>query len=247
MRTALAGAGERLLVLPCANQFGIAGEEDVGHLPAVEVGRAGVDGRGDQALLETVGQGGGLVGKHAGDEADDAVREEGRRNLPAAHYEVAHGDLAGDEVFADAFVNAFIVTAQDEDVFLEGQFVGDSLVQDFPVRGHVDDLVVVALGLELLHHAEHRLDHHHHARVPAVAIVVHRQTRAEAVLAEVVDMDFHQPLFDGAAGDGMAQRTLQEFRYDGEDIDAHAFSFQSCKCNTYCGNFVIFACLYVKL
>ena len=144
-------------------------------------------------------------------------------------------------MFADALVDAFVVAAQDDDVLLEGKLVGDALVQDLAVRGHVDDLVVVPLGLQFLDHPEHGLHHHHHAGVAAVAVVVHGQARPEAVFAEVVDMDFHQAFLDGPARDGMAQRALEEFRYDGEDIDAHAFSVRSCKCNIYCRKNVIFA------
>ena len=55
--TAFAGAGEGLFVLPGLDELGIAGEQDVRDLPAVELGGTGIDGRGDQAVLEAVGQG----------------------------------------------------------------------------------------------------------------------------------------------------------------------------------------------
>ena len=224
MRSSFLGALEGLFVLPGLDQFGIAGEKDIGDLPAVELGRTGIDGRGDQAVLEGVGQGRCLVGQDAGDEADDAVREKGCGNLAAADDKVAHGDLARHQMFADPFVNALVMSAEDDDVLLEGQFVGDALIQDFPVGGHVDDLVVMPFGRQFLDHPEHRLHHHHHAGVSTVAVVVHRQARSQAVLAEIVDMDFHQAFHDGAARNGMAQRTFEQFRNHGEDIDAHGFS-----------------------
>ena len=232
---------EGLLVLPGLDELGIAGEEDVVNLPAVELGGAGVDGRGNQAVLERVGEGGGLVGEYARDQADDAVREEGGRNLAAADHEVAYGNLPRHEMFADALVYPFVVAAQYDNVLLEGQFVGDALVQDLAVRGHVDDLVVIPFGFQFLDHPEHGFHHHHHAGVAAVAVVVHGQARSEAVFAKVMDMDFHQAFLDGPTRDGMAQRTLEELRNDGEDIDAHAFSVRSCKCNIYCRKNVIFA------
>ena len=222
--TALAGAGEGLFVLPGLDELGIAGEEDVGDFPAVEFGGTGIDGRGDQAVLETVREGRRFVGQDAWDEADDAVREEGGGDLAAAYDEIAHGDLPGDEVFADALVDAFVMAAEDDDVLLEGQFVGDALVQDLAVGGHVDDLVVLPFGAQFLDHPEHRFHHHDHAGVTAVAVVVHGQARPQAVLAEVVDMDFHQAFLDGPAGNGMAQRAFEQLRNHGEDIDAHGFS-----------------------
>ena len=222
--TAFAGAGEGLFVLPGLDELGIAGEQDVGDLPAVELGGTGIDGRGDQAVLEAVGQGRCLVGEDARNEADDAVRQEGGGNLAAAHDKVAHGDFPGDEVLADALVDSLVVAAQDDDVLLEGQFVGHPLVQDFAVGGHVNDFVVIPFGTELLDHPEYRLHHHDHAGVAAVTVVVHGEARPQAVLAEVVDMDFHQAFLDGPAGNGMAQRTFEQLRNHGEDIDAHGFS-----------------------
>ena len=222
--TALAGAGEGLFVLPGLDEFGIAGEEDVGDFPAVELGGTGIDGRGDQAVLETVGKGRCFVGQDTRNEADDAVREEGGGNLAAAYDEIAHGDLPGDEVLADALVDSLVMAAQDDDVLFEGQFVGDTLVQDLAIGGHVDDLVVLPFGAQFLDHPEHRFHHHDHAGVAAVAVVVHGEARPQAVLAEVVDMDLHQAFLDGPAGNRMAQRTFQQFRNHGEDIDAHGFS-----------------------
>ena len=129
--TAFAGAFDGFLVLPGADEFGVSAEEDVRDLPAVELGRARVDGRGDKAVLKGVGQGRCLVGEHTGDEADDAVGQECRRDFAAAYHEVSHGDLAGDEVFADALVDALVVAAQNDDVLLEGELVGYALGEDF--------------------------------------------------------------------------------------------------------------------
>ena len=216
-----------MFVLPGLDELGIAGQEDIGNLPAVEFRGTGIDGRGDQAILETVGKSRRLVGQDAGDEPDDAVGQEGGRDLAAAHDEIAHGDLPGDEVFADAFVNALVMAAQDDDILLEGQLVGYSLVQDLPVRSHIDDFVVVPFRPQFLDHPEHRLHHHDHAGVAAIAIVIHGEARPEAVLAEVVDVDFHQAFFDGPARNGMTERAFEQLRDDGKDIDAHGFSLSS--------------------
>ena len=46
------GALEGLGVLPGLDFFGVAAQQHVGHLPAVEFGRAGIDRRGQKAVLE---------------------------------------------------------------------------------------------------------------------------------------------------------------------------------------------------
>ena len=47
-----AGAGEGLVVLPLGDAGFVAAEEDVGDAPAVVVGRAGVDRRLEEVVLE---------------------------------------------------------------------------------------------------------------------------------------------------------------------------------------------------
>ena len=199
MGAALTRALDGLLVLPGADQLGIAAQEDVGDFPAVVFGRAGVDRGSDEAFLEAVAEGRGLIGQGAGDEADDRIGEKGRRNLAAADDEVADGDLAGHEVLADTFVDAFVVAAEEDEVLLEGKLVGDGLGEGLTVGGEVDDLVVGALGGELLYHFEDGLHHHDHAGIAAIAVVVDRLAGAETVFADVVDADVDEAFLDGAA------------------------------------------------
>ena len=79
----------------------------------------------------------------------------------------------------------------------------------------------MAFRLELLYHPVDRLDHHHHAGVAAVAVVVDVFPGADAVFAQVVDMDLHQAFFNGPSDYGVAQRAFEQFGYDGQDIDSH--------------------------
>ena len=49
---------------------------------------------------------------------------------------------------ANTLVDAFVVACEDDEVALEGEFVGDVLVESFAVGRGEDDLIVVALGLQ---------------------------------------------------------------------------------------------------
>ena len=110
------------------------------------------------------------------------------------------------------------MAAEDDDVLLEGKLVGHALVKDLSIRGHVDDFVVMALRGELLDVVEHRFHHHHHAGVSAVRIVVHCEARPQAVFPQIVHVDLYQSLLDGAAGNGVAERAVQQLRHHGEDV-----------------------------
>ena len=110
------------------------------------------------------------------------------------------------------------MAAEDDEVLLEGKLVGYALGKDFPVRGHVNDLVVRALGLQIPDAVEHRFHHHHHAGVSAVGIVVHRLAAPQSVLPQIMDVNLCKALFDGPGRNGKTQRTFQQFRNHADDV-----------------------------
>ena len=121
----------------------------------------------------------------------------------------------------DTVVYSLVVTAEDDEVLFEGQFVGYALIEHFAVGGHVNDLVVFPLGLELGYHPENRFHHHHHTGIAAIAVVVHALPRPEAVFADVVHMDFDVSLLLGSLDYGMVERAVKQLRYYCEYIDPH--------------------------
>ena len=124
-------------------------------------------------------------------------------------------------MLADAVVDTLVVTAENHQVFLAGELIGEGLRQLFAVGRGEDDLVVRALGLELFHQVENRFDHHDHAGIAAETVVVGLAVAALAVIADVVDVDFDQALVLGPFHDGVVQRAFQKLRNDGQDIYSH--------------------------
>ena len=125
-------------------------------------------------------------------------------------------------------VNAFVVTAEQDDILFEREFVGDGLAELFAVRREIYDFIVMPFGLQFGNHLVQGLHHHHHSGISTVAVVVHLLVRALAVFARVVDIDFHDALADGTAYDGVGERTLQQLGNDGYDVDAHnSFYFRT--------------------
>ena len=237
IRTECPGAFQGLFVLPGGNLLRIAGEQDLGDLPAVELGGTGIDGRGQEAVLEGIGQGARLVAQGARQQPDHGIGDDGGRQLAAAEHVVPHRDLPRDQMLPDPVVHSFVMAAQDHQVLHARKFVGYLLGERLPVGCGEDDLVVRPLGLELLHQAVDRLDHHHHAGVTAETVVVHLAPPPEAVFPDVVHMNLHETLVLGPFDDGISQGALEQPGDDGQDIDSHI----RCKFSDYLGKKTIFA------
>ena len=124
-------------------------------------------------------------------------------------------------MFPDAVVDSFVMAAEDNDIALEGEFVGNALVEGLSVRSHKDKLVVIPLGLEFLYHSEDGLDHHHHSGITAVTVVIDVLSRADSVFAGIVDMNLDQSLLFGAFDYRMVQRTLQKLRHYCQYVYSH--------------------------
>ncbi len=216
-----ARAGEGLLILPGGDLLRVAGEEDFGNFPAVEFGGTGIDGRGQETVLEGVGKGARLVAQGPGKEPHHGVGDDGRRELTAREDVVANRDFTCYQMLADAMVDAFVVTAEYHQVLLAGQLVGHLLGQLLAVGRSEDYLIVSALGLELLHQRIDRLDHHHHPRVAAETVIIDLAVAALAVFADVVDVDFDQAFVLSALDDGIAQRAFEQLGHYGKYINSH--------------------------
>ena len=185
-------------------------EEDVRHSPPLVFGRAGVDGRGQEAVLKRVGEGALLVADHARDEAHGGVGDDGRGQFAARQHIVADGDLERDEVFADAVIDALVVSAEDDEVLEQREAVSHWLVEALAVGRGVDHLVVCALGLQGRDGTVDRLDLHHHAGLAAEGIIVRASPFVRRVVAQVVQVDLRQPAVLRAPQDGIVSALFVE-------------------------------------
>ena len=113
------GALLSLLQSPFLDFALMTGEEHVGHTPAFVFCRAGIDGRSQEVILERVGEGALLVTDDTGDNSNDSVGDDCRRQLTTGQHIVAYGDLFGDQMLADAIVYAFVMAAEDDQVVEE--------------------------------------------------------------------------------------------------------------------------------
>ena len=117
-----------LLVLPFADEFGISAQKYIRDSPAVEFCRSCVDRWRYETILETVAQSRCLVADCSWDKAYDRVCENCGREFSATENIVSARDFSCNQMFADSVVDALVVTAEDDDVFVERKLVRDVLV-----------------------------------------------------------------------------------------------------------------------
>ena len=191
------------------------------NFPAVVDGGAGIYRSTEQAVLEGVGKCGLLVADSSRDEADDGVGDDGGGELAAGEDIVADGNLASDEVVADALVDALVVAAEDDDVVQQAEGVGHWLREELAVGSGEDDFVVVTLGFQRGDAGVDGLYLHDHSGLAAEGVVVDLAVLVGGVVAQVVDVNLGQALLPGAPEDGAAQGALEHFGHDGEYVYTH--------------------------
>ena len=184
--SACLGAFDGLLEFPVVDELVVARQKHLGDFPTFVVSRTRIDGGRHQPVLERVGEGRGLVAQGTRDEAHQAVDQDGGTEFPSGEDIVADAYLFGNQMFADTFVDAFVVTAEDDDVLLHRELVAQRLVEHLAVRAHVDDFVVVALAFQVADAVVDRLDHHHHARAGGKSVVVHLVVLVALLMARLM-------------------------------------------------------------
>ena len=202
--------------------FGIVPrEQDFGHLPAFVVRGSCIDRRSQESVLEGVAQCALLIAQHARHHSHDGIADDGGGQFPAGQHVVSHADFAGDEMFADAIVNAFVVSTENDEILRHGQRVGERLVKLFTVGRGEDDFIIVSLRFERGDAVVNRLALHDHAGEAAEGVVIDAAVFVVGVVTKVVKMYFNQPAALRTGKDGGADKTLQHFGENGDDVYSH--------------------------
>ena len=114
----------------------VAAEQDIGDAPAAEFDGAGVLGEFEEAGGVAVVGGALVVAEDAGEEAGNGVDNDGGGEGAVGEDVVADGKLAVDEVVDDALIDAFIVTAEEDEMRHLRQLLGDALGEGPAGGGH---------------------------------------------------------------------------------------------------------------
>lgn len=117
----------------------IAREEDFGDLHSAKVSRSGVLWKRKQVVIKRVLSQGFFFTEYIWDEAGEGVDENSGGKGAVGEDVVADGDFLMDEGLADAFVDAFVVAGDEDDVGFLGELLGDGGFEGNAIWAQVDD------------------------------------------------------------------------------------------------------------
>ena len=229
IRTQTLGPFKRLLELPFTNLRFMAGQQDVGHLPAVVFCRTRVHRRSQQVVLERIGQSRLLIGNHSRNDADNRIGNHRCRQLAARQHIVADTDFLRDEMLANAVVDALEVSAQNNQVLRQRQRVGHLLVELLAVGRRENHLVVMTFRLQCRDTPVNRLNLHHHAGTSPERIIVHLTVTVVRIIAQVMNVNLGNSFLLSTAHDGVIEESFNHFRQYGYNVYSHLSAIVFCK------------------
>ena len=202
----------------------VAGKENVGNAPAAKFLGAGVLRAFETgtAFAERLGFGAGFVADDIGEKTHDGVDDDERGKCAVSENEIAEGKFLVDEMFADAFVDAFVMATNEDDAVERGEFAGLGLVKFLSAGGEQDDATgLCSLRLDILDGGKDGFALEEHAGSAAVGLFIDGVVLVGGVIAELVQMDLGLSRALGTTHDRGVQGAAQDFGEEGDDVDAH--------------------------
>ena len=142
-------------------------------------------------------------------------------NLSAVQDIVADGDWLGVEEVEDAFVEAFVAPAEQEQSGFEGEFAGEVLVELSALRREDQEAPGRrGGGGDGFDGFDDRRGHEDHAGTAAEGAIVDLLVLALGPVAEVPAMDGEQVAFDRAFDQALGQERVEQAGEQGQEIDA---------------------------
>ena len=162
----------------------------------------------------------GILIQDAVDETRDRIDHAERRQLTAGQDVIADRDVLDVEDLEGALIDAFIVSAEEQDILFLGELLRHFLIEGAALRRHkehtgrsmtdpLDDVLVAV---------DDRLHLHEHAGTAAVRIVIDVVMRILRVVADVEGLDIHQSGLDGTTTDALTDDVFNHLRKEGHHI-----------------------------
>ena len=133
-------------------------------------------------------------------------------------------------------VEAFVVSADENNLVERGEFLSLSLRENF-AAGVGDDYlarkIFVGLGKHVAHGKIDRFGLKHHARAAAEGRIVNLPVLVEGEVAQLSESHVQDIFFDGALDDTFAEDAREHFRKQRDDVNKHErqpeFSSRQCQ------------------
>ena len=120
-------------------------------------------------------------------------------------------------------INAFVMTADDDEVRFVGKFGCQFLIESSASRRHQDyfPFSIFDFRLQAFNGSENRFRFHHHPLPAAKRRVVDDVVFVRGPIAQVMDTKIDRFIFLRALHHALAQRSAADLRKQGEDVDLH--------------------------
>ena len=115
------------------------------------------------------------------------------------------------------------MSAEQDEIALHGEVVGNVLVKPFSVGRGENDLVIVALRFQGANTSVYGLYLHDHSSEASVRIVIHTPPLVCRIVAEVVQVDFSQSLLLRSGQNRLIDESLEHFWQYGDNIYSHDY------------------------
>ena len=198
----------------------VAAEEHVRHLQTAILGGFGVlGGLEEGGIGEGFLDGAHVIAKDSWQETNDGIDDDDGSDRAVGEDVVADGKLLIHAGLDDAVVDALVVAAEEDQTWHGGEAMGIGLAKAFALWGHKND---VGLGCaDGVKGFKDGLGPQDHALTTAVRSVIDLAMTAEAVLAQVVSVEFQRTLLLCPAHDAGAERCGDELGEERDDVDAN--------------------------
>ena len=220
VRAAAHGAQDGLLFAPAVDKSVIAGEQHLRHAQPVPLVGAGILRILQKPVPVALVREADLVTENARNQTADRIGNAHRRQLAAGQDKVADGDLLIHAFVDEALVDALIVTADEDDVFIAvTELARLFLIENASAGGEKNGVYrradLVADGAPAV---EQRVTLHDGAAAAPVGIVVHLILTVCGVVADLVAVYLDQALFLRAAEDALLHHRIDRRRKERHDV-----------------------------
>jgi hypothetical protein len=114
------------------------------------------------------------------------------------------------------------MSAQHHKILFGAEEVRGGLIEGSTIGAEIDNLIVMALCLEMFDAAGDRFNHHHHPCTATESIIINSAVLVKCKFAQIGEMHFGDTLLSRAFHDTVRERTFQKSGMYGDDIYTHS-------------------------
>lgn len=211
-----------MLLAPAIDGSVVTAEEDGRDGAAFEFSRPRVLRVFEEAVGERLVLRGLRIPEGTRHVAGDCIDQDHRGQFASGHDEITKRDLLVHPSINEAFVDAFIAAADEDEAGPTGEITDEAVADGLALWREVDD--VGRVGREwgdAFNRTGEDIDTHYHAGPAAERVIVDALVAAGGVVANIVDYQVEEAGLPGAFQDGDIERASERLREEREDIDAH--------------------------